>query len=476
MGETTGSRFDRLAEEAWTRFRARLADHVAEMGDDDVLIVDTDPDDAATGGALPYVQFCAYDAGRVRCEVSSNAYLVPERRLDAQGAAAVVALGWSDPADGEAGNFYVDAERVEADRLAVMTVGVLREVFGVPHPSFLAAGGLELDPGQGVADSERPGEPAEPLAIRPRDRDHLRELVDEALTPFLGQAPEHDEDDDIPVPTRTSVVFVRVREDMPVVQMFAFVADDVEDTAAARFEVGVLNRDERFFKFSLVADSVMVELDLPALPFAPAHARDMLGILCATVDRIQPDLQERIGGTADTDDDADEDDRLLSAYSSQDEVDDAPLVEEDAEAETDALHPAMLTLLELDADRPGSVTAEMAASVCSWDRELILELITWNSEQEGAWRRARDRAQLLEDQDEAAVCEHERAHAERTTRLLRRALRLVVETRMNRQRWRMGYPHPLRDRGPFGGRDTRDPSLPGLDLGPDRQPGLFDVE
>ena len=304
MGETTGSRFDRLAEEAWTRFRARLADHVAEMGDDDVLIVDTDPDDAATGGALPYVQFCAYDAGWVRCEVSSNAYLVPDRRLDVQEAAAVVALGWSDPADGETepGNFYVDAERVEADRLAVMTVRVLREVFGVPHPSFLAAGGLELEPGQGAADNEPPTAPAEPLAVRPRDRDHLRELVDEALTPFLGQTPEHDEDDDIPVPTRTSVVFVRVREDMPVVQMFAFVADDVEDTAAARFEVAVLNRDERFFKFSLVADSVMVELDLPALPFAPAHARDLLGILCATVDRIQPDLQERIGGTADADD------------------------------------------------------------------------------------------------------------------------------------------------------------------------------
>ena len=303
MGETTGSRFDRLAEEAWTRFRARLADHVAEMGDGDVLIVDTDPDDAATGGALPYVQFCAYDAGWVRCEVSSNAYLVPERRLDAQEAGAVVGLGWSDPADdeGEPGNFYVDAERVEADRLAVMTVRVLREVFGVPHPSFLAADGLELEPGQGVADSEPAAAPAEPLAIRPQDRDHLRELVDEALTPFLGQPPEHDEDDDIPVPTRTSVVFVRVREDMPVVQMFAFVADDVEDTAAARFEVGVLNRDERFFKFSLVADSVMVELDLPALPFAPAHARDMLGILCATVDRIQPDLQERIGGTANAD-------------------------------------------------------------------------------------------------------------------------------------------------------------------------------
>ena len=63
MGETTVSRFDRLAEEAWTRFRARLADRVAEMGDGDVLIVDTDPDDAATGGALPYVQFCAHDPG-----------------------------------------------------------------------------------------------------------------------------------------------------------------------------------------------------------------------------------------------------------------------------------------------------------------------------------------------------------------------------------------------------------------------------
>ena len=40
----------------------------------------------------------------------------------------------------------------------------------------------------------------------------------------------------------------------------------------------------------------------------------------------------------------------------------------------------------------------------------------------------------------------------------------------------MGYAHPLRDRASLGSREAGDVSLPGLDLAPDREPGLFDVE
>src|SRR5205085_12427309 len=61
MGEFAGFDLDRSTERAWSRFQARLADHLAEMDDDDVLVVSAD---SAVGsdaeGSAPYVQFRAW--------------------------------------------------------------------------------------------------------------------------------------------------------------------------------------------------------------------------------------------------------------------------------------------------------------------------------------------------------------------------------------------------------------------------------
>ena len=90
----------------------------------------------------------------------------------------------------------------------------------------------------------------------------------------------------------------------------------------------------------------------------------------------------------------------------------------------------MLTLLQLEAECPGSIKPSLAARVCEYDAELLLTLIRWNEQQEIAWRTARDDATDAGDPDEEAdACEHERAHAQRTTKLLRKAPCLVVEER-----------------------------------------------
>ena len=138
------------------------------------------------------------------------------------------------------------------------------------------------------------------------------------------------------------------------------------------------------------------------------------------------------------------------------------------------MHPVMHTLLELDVDRPGSVTPEMAATVCSWDRDLVLELIAWNSTQAIAWRRARDRAIEAGDTGEAEVCEGEHAHAHGCVALLRRALRLVVEAQVAKFRFTSGYAGPAR-RTP-GHDGEQDVSLPGLDVRPREEPGLFEAQ
>ena len=309
-----------------------------------------------------------------------------------------------------------------------------------------------------------PPEPSvEAPATFPRDHEHLKELVDAALTPFFGHEPSHDEDDDIPVLSGSAMVFVRVLEEAPIVQLFCPLVREVGDRDRAAFEVSVLNRDQRFLKFVLAGDDVMVHMYLPAYPFAPEHLRAMLALMSSSVDSLDDDLVARVGGRRmfeTTDDEAGE----------PDAADVEPAADEDPESETDAIHPAMLTLLQLDAESPGSLTPELAASVCAMDRDLILELITWNSEQEIAWREARDEAFLRGDSEEAEVCGQEISHAEQAVNLLRRALRLVVERQLGRDLLDQGYVVARRNRR--GSRPERDAALPGLDTGD--EPGLFD--
>ncbi len=399
---------DRTTARAWGHLQVDLAAQVAELGDEDHLVVAVEAvegDDEVT----PYVQFAA-DGSNLRFEVSSNRYLTGHHRLDPAGDAALRALGLEPPtADDDEGspNYFVDTEMGAAERLAVMAVRALRDVFGVPHPAFLRSEPVLDGPGA-AATALVAGD--EPLATTPRDRAHLRALVDEALVPVFGRVPEPDDDDDIPVVRGTALVFVRVRRDAPIVEIFSSVVGEITDLDRAAFEVGILNRESVFIRYVLVGDRVMAYLCLPAHPFVPAHLRSMLELMSETTDAVDEVLARRGGGRPQL----------------ADEPEAAP-ADDDDEEDDDPTHPAMLTLLELDAEAPGSVDPELAASICGHDRNLLLELITWNTRQEIEWRQARDEARMAEDRDEADASEHELRHSEQTTNLLRRALRVVVE-------------------------------------------------
>lgn len=171
-----------------------------------------------------------------------------------------------------------------------------------------------------------------------------------------------------------------------------------------------MNREQPFAKFVLVGDPIVARVYLPAAPFVPEHLRQTLAMMCVLADEVDDDLAVRVSG------------RCFLEPGELEETDPGD------ENESSGIHPAMLTLLQLDAESPGSVKPALAARVCENDTELLLSLIRWNEEQEISWRTARDTATDAGDpNDEADVCEHERAHAQRTTKLLRKALRLVVK-------------------------------------------------
>ena len=425
MAEYDDFDLDRTTMRAWSRFQSSLADHVVAMEDDDVLVVDAETwlgEDAT--GAAPYVQFCAWGDDLVRAEVSSNEYLDPGVALDQAGVEALAGLGWLEPTHGAteqpdegSANFYLDAGRREGDRLAAMAVAALRDVFGVPHPAFLdwpepeGADGGSKATGGWWAD--------EPLAVMPESADHLRDLVAAALTPPGGPGIEFDEDGDIPLPTGSALLFVRVNDEAPVVEMFSFVVRGALDKERAAFEVAVLNRDTRMIKFVLLDDAVLATLHLPAAPFAPRNLRALVAAMAEVVDRVDDDLVARVGGRLglDPEPDADTDDAA--------DGDTAGDAEDDSGEEEATLHPALMTLLQLDPEGDG-VDPELAASVCDYDRDLVLSLLTKASEQEITWRKSADAALIADDTDEADVCFDQGRAWKATVETLRQALRVIV--------------------------------------------------
>jgi hypothetical protein len=305
MSEPRDFDLDQAVNRAWSSFAHRLADHLAAMDEDDLLVVDVETAVPPSDGAAPYAQFCAWGEESLRAEISSNSYLAPEHRLDDAVAAQLVRLGWHPPshgktetADGGSANFYLDASRRDADRVAAMAVAALRDVFGVTHPAFLVVPDLELFDALPVEPigSDAPDEPDEPVALVAESLEHLRVAVDAAITPADGPALVHDDQGDIPIPFGSAVVFVRVHESAPVVELFSCVVEDVEDRERAAIEVAVLNREHPLVKFLLVEDVVVAMIVLPALPFAPRHLRALLPLMGEIIDRVDDGLVARVGG------------------------------------------------------------------------------------------------------------------------------------------------------------------------------------
>ncbi len=246
---------------------------------------------------------------------------------------ALVGLGWRAPererpaadlASGEGSDAWsLEVPADEPDRLALLIVRTLREVHGCVHPAFcehdpitgydptapargshradLAGLGVDLgsDPGSAGSDGS-PGAvdrtPAAPLF--PRDRAELVEAVDTALSDLLADVEEKDDEGDVPVRCGRSVLFVRVDDEKPLVELYAEVVHGVVEVDRLPAEIDALNRRHRFARFHTRDDVVIMRSELCAWPFAPTQLAVVLAELCATVEDVRRDLVARVGGSA----------------------------------------------------------------------------------------------------------------------------------------------------------------------------------
>ena len=293
-------------DELWGRLESGLTAYLAGMVDpeeDDHLLLEMPGEDDT--GCAPYAQVAGFDAGSMlRGEVAGNTYLAEKYQLTREQGAMLRALGWTcdRDGDGERLNWYVECAVADAPMLAHLTVCALRDVYAIVHPHLLTyrawgpaaarAEILDLCASDEVPDEGR--EPSVGVVQLPVDRDELLGFVEAFLREKYEGEPTVDDDGDFVLTHLGQPVWVRVRPDQPAVEIMARVAHDLYSRRAAAVEIGLLNRDSLWVKWTMRERMVWQTIVVPGLPFVPAHLDAMLDLFLTVMSETRDDLAFRI--------------------------------------------------------------------------------------------------------------------------------------------------------------------------------------
>jgi len=275
---------DKSTAQAWSEFQARLAEVLSMIDDSGDLTLGVE---SATTPVAPHITFSSPVRHVVRAEAAGPT----------EGAAGSMrSLGWQAPSADGRGTFCLQVPQEDAERLSAAAVATLRDVYGVPHPVFLApsqlAEILQPRPLEAVPDRAL----TSTTVVVPTDRQQLDDLMDAELSRLYGHRPIRDDEGDIAIRVGSTMMFLRTPADGQEIVVFAAVVHDLAGRSRAAEVLNDLNVEARWVKFQLVRDRVFVTLSLLARPFVGAHLRQALTIIAGVADGIDEELAAKLGG------------------------------------------------------------------------------------------------------------------------------------------------------------------------------------
>jgi hypothetical protein len=268
-----------------------------------------------------WVHLVAGGRAGVHAEASSSAWLKARDALDPGQVARLRRLGWADPT---ATREEVEAADEALDRssnfsrdwhapapigeVAALAVATLREVFGIRRPAQLeytafGPGPREiLLPALGLDHLPLPDDEPEhdhrPELVEPENREELFQAVVDALRSHTDlDDVVVDEDGDIPLRYRGALIFLRVADDAPYVELFSPVLTGVEPSLELHQALNELTGHHRQVRFFVTGGIVYAALDLVADPFVPDHLTASLAVLGRLCDEVAHDLKQRFEGS-----------------------------------------------------------------------------------------------------------------------------------------------------------------------------------
>ncbi|BBH65383.1 hypothetical protein ACTI_20680 [Actinoplanes sp. OR16] len=306
--------------EAWREFAGALATLLPTLAPGAHVDITLDPTASGTGTAVYSVSMRVLDDGVIEALAVGNAELPAEYRMDRATVADMVALGWSPPgvlAD-SGSSFGLRGEQDKARETATAVSRTLRDIYGAPHPAFLVY--LVHDEEDEPIDTVPLGTARhEPSVTGSVDLDDLQD--DDALEAALATVDadvvpldervrtvvatmskttvdqlQVDADGDIGIRAGSAMVFVRVRDNPPLVDVFSPILTEIEPTEQLYVKLSELTNRMPIGRLYVAQDTVWASIPVFGRNFQAIHLMLAVQVMTGLADELDDRLHGEFGG------------------------------------------------------------------------------------------------------------------------------------------------------------------------------------
>lgn len=300
LDEPTTADLGAKVAEAWREFAGALQGALPDLPDGSHLEVTLDPTASGTGDAVYGVSLRKSDAGVTALAVG-NAALPEGYRLDRAAVASMVALGWSPPGvvAGSGDSFGLSGSDV---RLATIVTRTLRDVYGAPHPAFLVYsmrdGGEppKLASARHESTMDGPIPTLESVSLAGLDLAERVRIVVAALTKTDPDELEVDTDGDIGIRAGSAMVFVRVRDNPPLIDVFSPVLTEIQPSEKLFVKLSELTNRMPIGRLYCTSGTVWASVPVFGRDFQATHLSLAIQVMTGLADELDDRLHGEFGG------------------------------------------------------------------------------------------------------------------------------------------------------------------------------------
>lgn len=319
LDEPTTADLRAKVTEAWREFAGALAGLLSSLAPGSYVDITLDPTASGTGTAVYSVSLRVLENAVVEALAVGNAALPEGFRMDRSAVADMVALGWSPPGvlPGSGDSFGLRSDTSSGRQLAAIVSRTLRDVYGAPHPAFLVylvhdeedepiesaplatARHEAADEELGLDDLDEDGVLSEALANVGEEVIPLDERVKTVVATMSKTTVDQlqlDTDGDIGIRAGSAMVFVRVRDNPPLVDVFSPILTEVEPTEQLYVKLSELTNRMPIGRLYCAQDTVWASIPVFGRNFQPTHLMLAVQVMTGLADELDDRLHGEFGG------------------------------------------------------------------------------------------------------------------------------------------------------------------------------------
>jgi hypothetical protein len=311
---TLGSDLTAKVGEAWHEFARHLAGAISGLPRDAHLDITLDPTATGTGTAIYEVSVQHHADDRLGALAVGNATLPDGARLSREAVAQMIVIGWSPPGvvAGSDKDFGLTATAGDAAKVAVIVTKTLRDVYGSPHPAFLTYAAHDADGATitieplGSARVSSGDQKLDALRLSPEGfavlEDPTMTLLERVKIVVAGlqrtepEALQVDSDGDIGVRSGSAMVFVRVRDNPPLIDVFSPILTDVEASEKLYAKLSELTTKMPIGRLYQANKTVWASVPVFGRDFQPTHLMLAVQVMTGLADELDDRLHGEFGG------------------------------------------------------------------------------------------------------------------------------------------------------------------------------------